>query len=140
ADPATAFYAVIAVAIWQQLGMIFVILLAGIQGISGELFEASEIDGANAIQSFFHIALPGLAPIIRVCVILGVSGALKNFDYVWILTNGGPVDSTHVPATMMYLRAFIGFRWGAGSSISVFIFMMGMLITVIFNYITRERN
>jgi len=140
ATPETAFYAVIAVAIWQQLGMIFVILLAGMQGISNELFEAAEIDGANSVQSFFNIALPSLMPIISVCVVLGVSGALKNFDYVYILTRGGPSGATHVPATLMYERAFVGFRWGAGSAISVSIFLMGMIFTVLFNFITKNRG
>lgn len=136
----TAFYAVMVVAIWQQIGMIFVILLSGMQGISEELFEAAEMDGAGALQCFFRIALPGVAPIIKICVVLCVSNALKNFDYVSIMTMGGPAGSSHVPATIMYDKAFVGFRWGLGSAISIFIFALGMAFTLVFNAVTREHD
>lgn len=136
----TAFYAVILVAIWQQMGMIFVVLLSAMQGVSDDLFEAASLDGANTMQSFFHIALPSVLPIIKICIILGVSSALKNFDYVSILTKGGPAGSSHVPATIMYDKAFVGFRWGLGSSIAIFIFLIGVMFTLLFNWLTREKG
>lgn len=136
----TAFYATIAVPIWQGLGMYIVILLSGLQGISDEYYEAAKIDGATSFQAFRKITVPLLWPIIQICIILSVSGAFKNFDYVYMLTGGGPGSSTHVPATFMYDKAFIGMRYGYGSAVAVFIFCMGFLFTVIFKAFTgREK-
>lgn len=138
--PETAFYAVIIAAIWQQIGMIFVVLLAGMQGIPEEHFEAAQIDGANSFQVFWKIAVPGVSNIVKICVVLSVSMAFKSFDYVSILTGGGPSWASHVPATVMYDKAFVGFRWGFGSAIAMFIFAMGMVFTLVFNRITREKD
>ncbi len=139
-EEATAFYATIAVPIWQGLGMYIVILLSGLQGISEEYYDAAKIDGANAFQTFRAITVPMLWPIIQICIVLSVSGALKNFDYVYILTGGGPGSSTHVPATFMYDKTFVGMRYGYGSAIAVFIFMMGFIFTVVFKGIAGRKS
>lgn len=139
-EEATAFYATIAVPIWQGLGMYIVVLLSGLQGISEEYYDAAKIDGANALQRFRSITLPLLWPIIQICIVLSVSGALKNFDYVYMLTGGGPGSSTHVPATFMYDKTFVGMRYGYGSAVAVFIFAMGFLFTVVFKGIAGRKS
>ena len=139
-EESTAFYATIAVPIWQGLGMYIVILLSGLQGISEEYYEAAKIDGATAFQSFRKITVPLLWPIIQICIILSVSGAFKNFDYVYMLTGGGPGSSTHVPATFMYDKAFIGMRYGYGSAVAVFIFMLGFVFTLVFKGIAGRKS
>jgi raffinose/stachyose/melibiose transport system permease protein len=139
-NPATAFYAAIVVPIWQGLGMYIVILISGLQGIPEELYESSMLDGANAWHRFWRITVPMLWPIIQICVILTVSGAFKNFDYIYILTAGGPGSSTHVLATYMYDKAFVGMRFGFGSAVAVVIFSLGMVFTMGFKFLTTQKD
>jgi raffinose/stachyose/melibiose transport system permease protein len=139
-EQSTAFYAAIVVPIWQGLGMYIVILVSGLQGLPEEVYESSMLDGANAWQRFWRITLPMLWPIVQVCVILSVSGAFKNFDYIYILTAGGPGSSTHVLATYMYDKAFVGLRFGYGSAVAVVIFALGMMFTMGFKLLTTREN
>ena len=139
-EASTAFYAAIAVPIWQGVGMYMVILISGLQGIPEELYESAMLDGANAWKSFWHITVPLLWPIIQICIILTVSGALKNFDYIYILTGGGPGSATHVLATFMYDKAFVGMRFGYGSGVSVMIFLLGIVFTMAFKMLTTQKE
>ncbi|SFK79089.1 raffinose/stachyose/melibiose transport system permease protein [Paenibacillus sp. 1_12] len=139
-DASVAFYAAIAVPIWQGIGLYMVILLSGLQSISEEIFESAKMDGANAWQQLTRITIPMMWGIIQICIILTVSGTFKNFDYVYILTAGGPGSSTHVLATYMYDKAFIGLRYGYGTAVAVIIFMLGLSFTVIFQTLTKTRD
>lgn len=139
-EASTAFYAAIAVPIWQGVGMYMVILVSGLQGIPEELYESAMLDGANAWKVFWHITAPLLWPIIQICIILTVSGTLKNFDYIYILTGGGPGSSTHVLATYMYDKAFVGMRFGYGSAVAVVIFLIGIVFTMIFKLVTTQKE
>lgn len=139
-DAQVAFYAAIAVPIWQGIGLYMVILLSGLQSVSEEIYESAKMDGANAWQQLTRITIPMIWNIIQICIILTVSGTFKNFDYVYILTAGGPGSSTHVLATYMYDKAFVGLRYGYGTAVAVIIFLLGFAFTVIFRALTKSRD
>jgi raffinose/stachyose/melibiose transport system permease protein len=123
-NPHTAFYAAIAVPIYQDIGFFMVIFLAALQGIPNEYYEAARLDGANPVQTFFRVTLPLSLGSLRVCVVLAVTTAFKTFDYIFLLTAGGPGNATQVPATWMYLETFQSFNYGYGAAIAILIFVL----------------
>jgi raffinose/stachyose/melibiose transport system permease protein len=139
ADENFAFYAVIAVPIWQAIGYFFIIFLAAIQDIPEELYEAGIIDGAGALNSFYHITIPLMWPVLQAGFIMAINGALQNFDYVFIMTNGGPASASEVPATYMYRSLFYMMRYGYGTAIAVSIFLTTFLLAVIIRQFLKTR-
>lgn len=123
-NPHTAFYAAIAVPIYQDIGFFMVIFLAALQDIPNEFYEAARLDGANAIQTFFRLTLPLCLGSLRVCIVLAVTTAFKTFDYIFLLTSGGPGNATQVPATWMYLETFQSYNYGYGDAIAILIFVL----------------
>lgn len=131
-DRSVAFYATIAVPIWQAMGLFIMIMFSGLQSIPEELYEAAQIDGAGPWNLFWRITVPLMLPIIQICVVLSVSNSFKNFDYIYMLTGGGPVNSTQVPATMMYSKAFAGMQYGMGTAVAVVICVLsGIFVTAV---------
>jgi raffinose/stachyose/melibiose transport system permease protein len=128
-DPSTAFYAAIAVPIYQDIGFFMVIFLAALQDIPNEYYESSRIDGANPFQIFFRVTVPLSLGSLRVCIILAVTSAFKTFDYIFLLTSGGPGNSTQVPATWMYQQTFQAFKYGYGDAIAILIFVLSMVVS-----------
>ena len=125
-DPDTAFLAAITVPIYQDIGFFLVIFLASLQDIPNEYYESARMDGANPFQIFFRITLPLCLGSLRVCTVLAVTSAFKTFDYIFLLTSGGPGTSTQVPATWMYLQTFQSFRYGYGAAIAMLIFVLSL--------------
>jgi raffinose/stachyose/melibiose transport system permease protein len=123
-DPTTAFYAAIGVPIYQDIGFFMVIFLAALQDIPNEYYEAARLDGANPLQMFFRLTVPLSLGSLRVCVVLAVTTAFKTFDYIFLLTAGGPGNATQVPATWMYLQTFQSFNYGYGDAIAMLIFVL----------------
>jgi multiple sugar transport system permease protein len=104
---------------------------AGLQGIPPSLYEAAEIDGANPWQKFRAVTVPMLTPYIFFNVIMGTIGALQTFDGVYIMTGGGPVDSTLVPVLYLFNNAFTYFRMGYASAIAWILFTIILALTVV---------
>ncbi len=129
-DENTALYAVIAVPIWHTIGYFFVILLAAIRNAPRELYEAARIDGAGARATFRHITLPTLWPVLQVCAILAITAAIKSFDYVFVMTKGGPGTATEVPATYMFRTIFTNLQLGYGASMAAAIFVIALVVTI----------
>ena len=137
ADQDTALLAVIAVPIWHTIGYFFVILLAAMRNIPRELYEAARIDGAGARVTFTHVTVPTLWPVLQVCVVLAVTAALKSFDYVFVMTRGGPGTATEVPVTTMYKTIFVNLQIGYGAAMSTTIFLVALLVTLAIRRFTR---
>ncbi len=131
ADADTAFYAVIAVPIYQAIGYFFVILLAAMQDVPQELYDAGKIDGAGGVGEFLHITIPYIWGTLTVCVILAINGAFNDFTYVFILTGGGPGHASEVPATYMYKEIFVNYKFGYGSSVAMGIFALTLAVTML---------
>lgn len=126
-----AIYYLFLPSVWGGVGWNFILFSAGISGINGELYEAAEIDGATFLQKSFKITLPLLRNIIIISMVLELSGSLQTFDSVYILTNGGPANMTHVLGTYLYNQAFTNFHLGYGSAIGVAIFVLSIVYSLI---------
>ena len=124
--------------IWSSVGWNFVLYSAGIGSISNELYEAAEIDGAGFFRKTFGITLPLMRDVIIISMILDLAGSLQNFDMIYILTKGGPANSTHVMATYMHQEAFKYQKMGYGSAIAFMIFLLSMVYTLVLKIATRK--
>jgi multiple sugar transport system permease protein len=124
----TALHALTFVNIWAGYPLYMVSLLAGLQGIPRELYEAAAIDGAGAPQKFFHITIPQLAPIMISIALLDFIWTMQVFPLVWMTTGGGPIYATEVLSTYTYKLAFAKYQFSlaAASAICILILSMGM--------------
>lgn len=122
-DPRIALMSVIGVDTWKGVGYIMVILLAGLQTIPREYYEAAEVDGANAWSRFRHITVPLLMPAIIVVTVLNILYGLRVFDIVYALTNGGPGYATEVLSTEIF-KTFSKGQYGLGTAISSILFLI----------------
>lgn len=130
-SPKWSLYAVVFVTIWQYLGYSMVIYLAGLQTIARELYEAADIDGAGRWQQFRHVTFPLLAPSLTINLILSTIGCLKQFEQVFVLTGGGPGDSSQVVGTAIYTVAFNSDRYGYGVALSTLMFVVIAVISIV---------
>lgn len=130
-NPNTALYTVIGVVAWQFTPFYMVYCVAGYTNVSEDVYEASIIDGANKRQYFVHIALPLLKPTLKSASILSMVGSLKYFDLVYVMTGGGPGDSTELMATYMYKLSFAQFNMGYGSAVAGGMFILISVISLL---------
>ncbi len=138
ARPNTALYAVIIAWSWQQTGLSMVIYLAGLTSIPSDLLEVCEIEGATAWQRIRRVVIPLLAPSTVVVVALSMINSLKGFDILYIMTGGGPFNSSDTLAMHMYNESFKKYLMGYGSAISVVLFLIA--ITIIGAYFRQLRK
>lgn len=127
-DPKWAMISVCITIIWQFVGLYLIIFLAALQNIPQEIYEAAEIDGASEMKKTFFITLPMMRNSIMVAVILCISGSLRTFDLIYVMTSGGPGHSTEVLAMYMFDQTFSSTRYGYGSALSIFIFFFSLLL------------
>lgn len=139
-DPVLAMASVVFVGLWTHVGFYTVILLAGLQGIDPNLFEAARIDGASRWQEFRSITLPLLRPTTLVVVILGTITGFQAFDFIYTLTGGGPIGGTTLIVQFVYERAFTSpIRYGLASAAGVILFAVVFSVTVV-NYVIGRRR
>ena len=117
-DPNNARASVIFANIWRGVPFVAITLLAGLQTVSPSLYEAATIDGASSWQRFRYITYPLLTPIIAVVMTFSVLFTFTDFQLIWAMTRGGPVNATHLMATLSYQRAILGGQLGEGAAIS----------------------
>lgn len=115
---------VTSVRVWRGLPFIAIMILAGLQSISQELYEAAQIDGANVWQRFRYVTLPLIKPVLMVLITLNTINGLGVFDLHYIMTNGGPVDRTNVLSVLLYQSAFEFYKLGYGAAVGVLILLM----------------
>ncbi|MEZ5824809.1 MAG: sugar ABC transporter permease [Geminicoccaceae bacterium] len=132
AKPDTALWSVIVAWSWQQTGLSMIIYLAGLTAIQAELLEACELDGANTWQRVRLVVLPLLTPSTVVVIALSVINSLKGFDILYIMTGGGPFNSSDTLAMHMYNESFKKYLMGYGSAISVVLFLIAMAIIALY--------
>ena len=140
ADLKTALGSIIVPTIWQYVGYHMLLMYAGVKGVNTGLREAAMLDGATAWQVDRYIVIPTIKPIIRVSVIFAVTGSLKAYDLVRILTNGGPFQKTNVPSTLLEDMLFLRNRYGMGSTISVMLIILCFAFALAITAIFRERD
>ena len=130
-DPRWAMPAIIVFAVWKSFGYNMIILLAGLQSIPAELYEAARIDGASACRQFRHITLPMLTPVGVMVSILTIAGYFQLFAEPYVMTQGGPLQST---VSVLYFMYEEGFKWwnlGAASAVAVMLFILIFALTVV---------
>jgi raffinose/stachyose/melibiose transport system permease protein len=125
---------------WKYFGFHMIILLAGLQGIPREIEEAALIDGAGRWQAFRHVTLPLLGPTLRVSVFLSMIGALQLFDLVWIMTRGGPLDSSDTIAVLMIQAGSYDAKMGYGSALAVILFVLGLVLALAYQRFVLRRD
>jgi multiple sugar transport system permease protein len=124
----TAFFAILLTDVWLWTPWFALLLLAGLQSLPHEPFEAAQIDAASAWRTFRYITLPMLRPVIVVCVVIRAIDAFRTFDIVWTISGGGPARATEVFSIYAYVEAFQFLNFGRGSAAAV----IGALIIVVF--------
>lgn len=125
---------------WKYIGFAIILFLAGLQGVPDELTEAAAIDGANWWQIQRRITVPLLGPTIRIWIFLSMIGSLQLFDLVWIMTGGGPANSTATMATYMINVGFYRQRFGYGSAIAIILFVISFLAAILYQRFVLRRD
>ncbi|SER34197.1 carbohydrate ABC transporter membrane protein 1, CUT1 family [Gracilibacillus ureilyticus] len=120
--------AVLVTVIWQFVGLYLIIFLAALQNVPEEVLEAAKMDGASEWKTTWSITIPMIWDTIIVAVILCISGSLKTFDLIYVMTNGGPAHSTDVMALYMFNETFSKLQYGYGSAVSVIIFFFSLIL------------
>lgn len=126
--------------LWQYVGYHMLLLYAGVKGVPTELREAAMLDGATNGQVNRYIVLPYIKPIIKISVIFAVTGSLKSFDLIYVLTNGGPLHATEVPSTLMINMLFLRNRYGMGSTIAVMLILLCFAFALIISAVFKEEE
>jgi len=139
ANPATAFIAIVVADVWKTSSFAALLILAGLQIIPDELYEAARIDGATQWQQFKKITLPLIKPAILIALLFRTMDAFRVFDLVFVMTQGGPADSTNVLQFYGYKKIFAEGLMGYGSTISVLVFLMAFTMTMIYIRVIRIR-
>jgi multiple sugar transport system permease protein len=129
-DPYFAMFTVILVNVWRGLPFFAITLLAGLVAIPRELYEAAEADGAGPVARFWHITLPLLTPVLAVVILFSAIFTLSDFNIVYVLTKGGPMNMTHLFATYSFTLGLQGGEIGRGAAVSLFLFPI--LFAVVF--------
>lgn len=130
-DAGWATFWVIVIGIWAQMGFYTLILLAGLQSIPADLYEAASVAGANAMQKFRYITLPLLMPTMTVVLVLSLIRAVQVFDQVWVLTGGGPGTATLYVVQYIYQSAFQDRNYGIGAAASLVLAVVLLVLTLI---------
>ena len=138
-DPWNARLSVLAANVWRGVPFVAITLLAGLQTISPSLYEAAAIDGATAWQRFRHITLPLLTPMIAVVMTFSVLFTFTDFQLIYVLTRGGPLNATHLMATLSFQRAISGGALGEGAAIAISMVPF-LLAAILFSYFGLQRR
>jgi multiple sugar transport system permease protein len=123
--------AIILMSNWKGIGFAMLIILAGLQGIPEEYYEAAEIDGATSWQKLFHITVPLLSPTIFFVVVTSLIGAFQGFDQFWVMTRGGPANATTTLVVYIVQTGFTYFKMGYGATLAAVLFLCIMAITLL---------
>ncbi len=138
-EPWNARWSVIFANIWRGVPFVAITLLAGLQTVSPSLYEAATIDGATRWQLFRYITYPMLTPIIAVVMTFSVLFTFTDFQLIWAITRGGPVNATHLMATLSYQRAILGGYLGEGAAISTAMIPF-LLAAILFSWFGLQRR
>ena len=138
-EPWTARFSTIAANIWRGVPFVAICLLAGLQTIAPSLYEAAALDGATEWQKFRHVTLPMLTPIIAVVMTFSVLFTFTDFQLIYVLTRGGPLNATHLMATLSFQRAIPGGNLGEGAALAMAMVPF-LLAAILFSYFGLQRR
>ncbi|SCH52252.1 sn-glycerol-3-phosphate transport system permease protein ugpA [uncultured Ruminococcus sp.] len=130
--------AIVIFSLWKFVGSSFLYLFVGLQGVPESLREAAAIDGANSRQTFFHIVLPLLTPTLFFVIITNVINSIQMFDEPYLITSGGPGDSSRTISLYIYERAFRAYEMGYASTLAISLFIILLVVTLLQFYISNK--
>jgi multiple sugar transport system permease protein len=128
-SPTGAVVTIVLVAVWQQTGFTFVLFVAALMGVPGDILEAAEVDGAGPLRTLLRIKIPLISPTILFAAVVGLINAMQLFDQPYIMTAGGPGDATTTMTIVMYRSAFQNLEFGFGSAIAIILLLVILAIT-----------
>jgi ABC-type sugar transport system permease subunit len=137
--PGYAMGIVISLSVWRSIGYIMLIYISGLSGISDEIYEAASIDGASGFQTTLRITIPLLSPTTYFLFLTSVIQAMQVFDIVSVMTGGGPFNTTNVLNLYIYQTAFARARAGSASALSVVLFLILLIFTIIQRRVSKEK-
>jgi multiple sugar transport system permease protein len=136
-DPAWSLLAVTLASVWKVFPFVMLVVLAALQSVPEELYEAARVDGADAFNRFRTVAMPFLLPTLRVTALLMTIWSFRRFEIIWLLTQGGPVGSTNALVINVYREAFVNSELGRSAAMGVVGLLLSTIVTVIFFYVDR---
>jgi multiple sugar transport system permease protein len=139
-DPETAMASALMINLWRGVPFVLVMVLAALQGIPKEEYEAARIAGAGALREFWYVTLPNLKLIIATIVLLRTMQIANNFSLMWLLTGGGPAESTEILPLLVYVHAFGGHKFGQASALAVLLLLILMAISLLYVRALKERR
>src|SRR5204863_9193169 len=137
-DALVVLYAIAFVDNWHWWGFLVVIYLAAMQGVDFQLYEAARLEGASRWQEFWYVTLPGIRPTLVFTLLITVLGSFLVFDYVYILTQGGPANASEVLSTMSFKAAFARFEAGYAAALALTTSVICLLAGLLFIYLRRR--
>lgn len=139
-DPSINMYSVSMPIIWANIGPYLIMFIAAIQNIPSEIEDAAKIDGAVGAKRLYLIVIPMIWNMIKVAIVLCISGSLKAFDLIYVMTGGGPAQSTELLATYMYNNTFNIYRYGYGSAVSTLIIIISLILVLTSQVLMRRKE
>jgi multiple sugar transport system permease protein len=138
-DPGTALWAVTFINIWAGFPFFMISILAGLQGISNDLYEAASVDGASAVQQFRNVTIPQLRPVLISMAVLDLIWTSQQFALIWMTTGGGPLNVTEMLSTYTYKQAFSSYEFATASASAVIVLLLTMVLAFFYVRLQRER-
>lgn len=139
-NPATAMLGVSVAALWKQIPLATLLLLAGLANVPEDMQEAAKIDGANGVQRFFRIVLPYMKSVVKVTVSMSIIENFKQLPLFWTMTGGGPNNSTTTMAILSYREAFVSNNFGSGAAVTTVWMLMMIIVVYIYNCIFKSKD
>ena len=138
-DPGVALWALTFINIWAGFPFFMISILAGLQGISAELYEAASVDGAGPVRRFFSVTIPQLRPVLISMAVLDLIWTSQQFALIWMTTGGGPLNVTEMLSTYTYKQAFSSYELGTASASAVIVLLLTMILAFFYVRLQKER-
>lgn len=132
-NPKLALWAIVIAALWKQVPLMTIMLIAGLQGIPEEMYEAAAIDGSTKKQTFWYVTLPFLKTVIKTTVLMSIIDNFKQFPLFWTMTGGGPMNKTQTLAIYSYKNAFVNMNFGKGAAIAMVWLVLLIGVSIVYN-------
>ncbi len=138
-DPGMAFWALTFINVWAGFPFFMISILAGLQGISGDLYEAASVDGASPFRQFWNVTIPQLRPVLISMAVLDLIWTSQQFALIWMTTGGGPLNVTEMLSTYTYKQAFSSYEFATASAAAVIVLLLTMVLAFFYVRLQRER-
>jgi multiple sugar transport system permease protein len=137
-DPGTALWAITFVNIWSGYPFFMISILAGLQGIPADLYEAASVDGASPVKQFFYVTIPQLKPVLISMSVLDLIWTSQQFALIWMTTGGGPLNVTEMVSTYTYKQAFSSYEFSTAAASAVIVMLLSMILA--FFYVRHQKE